>query len=99
MISYSKFNLEALELFMKNNFFPFNGKIYHLTKVVETGITDVVFNSQTDFLKMIKLWKTYIDNILVLFKGSKQDFEEMVSWLNSIMPGVTRLQIKPPTAM
>ena len=98
--------LEALELCMKNNYFQFNGKIYHQTKGVGTGIKlappyaclglgkfeDVVFNSQKDFLKMIKLWKRYIDDILVLFKGSREDFEEMVSWLNSIMPGVVKFK-------
>ena len=41
---------------------------------------------------MIKLWKRYIDDILVLFKGSKEDFDEMVYWLNSIMPGVVKFK-------
>ena len=98
--------MEALQICMKNNYFQFNGKIYHQTKGVGTGIKlappyaclglgkfeNLLFDSEKDFLKKIKLWKRYIDDILLLFKGSRQDFEDMVDWLNLIMPGVVKFK-------
>ena len=100
--------LQALDLCMKNNFFEFNGRIFKQTKGVGTGlkmappyaclglgkIENLVFDSNEECLELIKLWKRYIDDILMLFKGSRQQLEELVDWLNSLMPGVIRFKDK-----
>ena len=43
-------------------------------------------------LKLIGIWKRFIDDIFMLFKGSKEDCDIFVEWLNSIMPGVIKLK-------
>ena len=98
--------LQALDLCMKNNFFEFNGRIFKQTKGVGTGLKmappyaclglgkfeNLVFDSNEECLELIKLWKRYIDDILMLFKGSRQQLDELVEWLNSLMPGVIRFK-------
>ena len=75
--------LKALDLCIKNNFFQFNGKIYQQTGGVGTGVKlaptyacigvgqfeTLAFNSKQDLLKLILLWKRYIDDVFALFKG------------------------------
>ena len=36
------------------------------------------------------LWKRYIDDVFGLFKGTREEFESFVTWLNSLMPGVVK---------
>ena len=45
------------------------------------------------------LWKRYIDDIFMLFKGSKQECECLVSWLNSLHPGVIKFKFEYSTEM
>ena len=47
-----------------------------------------MFNSDQSLLEKILLWKRFIDDVLMLFSGTKEQCEELVSWLNSLMPGV-----------
>jgi hypothetical protein len=42
----------------------------------------------------IVLWKRFIEDIFMLFKGSKSDCEALVDWLNSLMPGVVKLKFE-----
>ena len=77
--------LEALDLCVSNNFFHFNSKIYQQKGGVGTGIKlappftclgvgkfeELVFNSDHELLKLVIWWKRYIDDILMLFKGTK----------------------------
>ena len=51
-----------------------------------------MFNSNQDLLEKIILWKRFIDDVLMLFKGNKQDCESLVSWLNSLIPGVVKFK-------
>jgi hypothetical protein len=50
------------------------------------------FNSNFDLLEKIMLWKRFIDDILMLFKGSEQECENLVKWLNSLYPGVIKFK-------
>jgi hypothetical protein len=43
---------------------------------------------------LLLLWKCYIDDILILFKGSKQECEALVNWLNSLQPGVIKFKFE-----
>ena len=105
--------LEALELCLKNNFFSFNDKIFQQTGGVGTGIKlappyaclgmgkfeQEAFKKDCSLLDQIMLWKRYIDDILMLFRGSKQDCENLVTWLNSLYPGVIKFKYEYSTEM
>jgi hypothetical protein len=45
-----------------------------------------------EFITAIKLWKRFIDDIFMIFKGTEQVCEQFVDWLNSLMPGVIKLK-------
>jgi hypothetical protein len=94
--------LDALELCLKSNTFKFNKKIYKQISGVGTGVKlaptyaciglgkyeQIMFNFDQTLLDKILLWKRFIDDVLMLFSGTKQDCEHLVSWLNSLMPRV-----------
>jgi hypothetical protein len=105
--------LAALDLCLKNNFFEFNEQIYQQTEGVGTGIKlappyaclgmgkfeKTAFSSNFELLDRVLLWKRFIDDILMLFQGSKQDCEKFVEWLNSLLPGVIKFKFEFSTKM
>ena len=100
--------LSALELCLQSNIFQFNEKLFKQVGGVGTGMKlsptyaclgmgnfeKVVQNSNQDHLRKIILWKHFIDDILMLFRGTKSECESMVTWLNSLMPGVVKLKFE-----
>jgi hypothetical protein len=98
--------IKGLDVCIKNNFFLYDGKIYRQTGGVGTGIKlappyaclamgeyeGQVFNSQNEMLELVLIWKQFIDDEFLLFKGSRDDCETFVEWLNSIMPGIIKLK-------
>ena len=46
----------------------------------------IVFESENDLKDLILLWKRFIDDIFMLFSGSKEQCATLVTWLNSLMP-------------
>ena len=96
--------MKALDLCIKNNYFEFHGKVYKQVGGVGTGVKlaptyaclglgkfeDLAFNSNQDLIDLILLWKRYIDDVFALFKGDKNKLQELVIWLNSLMPGVVK---------
>ena len=50
------------------------------------------FNSNFDLLDRIVLWKRFIGDVLMLFRGSEQECQELVNWLNSPYPGVIKFK-------
>ena len=96
--------LEALNLCIKNNYFEFNEKMYKVKGGVGTGVKlappyaclgmgkyeNIVFESANDLVSLVVLWKRFIDDIFMLFKGSKEQCDSLVSWLNSLMTGVVK---------
>ena len=38
------------------------------------------------------MWKRFIDDVLMLFKGSMQECQNLVNWLNSLYPGVIQFK-------
>ena len=105
--------LKALDLCLKSNFFEFNDKIYQQTGGVGTGIKlappyaclgmgkyeSIAFNSDFELLDRILLWKRFIDDVLMLFKGTEEECEKLVDWLNSICPGVVKFKFQYSTEM
>ena len=79
--------LTALNLCVKNNFFSFNNKIYKQICGVGTGVKlaptyaclglgkyeKYAFGSDQELLEKIILWKRFIDDVFMLFKGSKEE--------------------------
>ena len=49
-------------------------------------------DNQHPLADLVLLWKRFIDDVLGLFKGSQNQFEEYVEWLNSIMRGVVKFK-------
>ena len=50
----------------------------------------IAFSSNQPLLDLVMLWKRYIDDVFGLFMGTKEQFENFVTWLNSLMPGVVK---------
>ena len=91
---------------IKNNFFSFNKKIYQQVGGVGTGVKlappyaclgmgkfeKEAFKKENCLLDRVKLWKRFIDDILMLFEGSNEECDDFVSWLNSLYPGVIKFK-------
>ena len=100
--------LTALDLCLKSNFFVFNKQVYKQVSGVGTGIKlaptyaclglgryeKIVFSSDQLLLERILLWKRFIDDVLMLFRGTKADCEALVTWLNSLMPGTVKFKFE-----
>ena len=100
--------LKALKICIQNNYFSFNDKIYHQKGGVGTGIKlappfaclgvgdfeEKFFSSENDLVKMILLWKRYIDDVFALLKGEEEDCKNLVDFLNTLMPGVIKFTSK-----
>ena len=98
--------LKALDLCLENNVFSFSDKKYKQVGGVGTGIKlappyaclgmgrfeETAFSSGFHLLGDILLWKRFIDDILMLFRGSEQNCQELVNWLNSLYPGVVKFK-------
>ena len=59
----------------------------------------IAFNSDFELLDRILLWKRFIDDVLMLFDGSKEECEKLVDWLNSLLPGVIKFKFQYSTEM
>ena len=55
---------------------------------------ETVFESGNPILSKVLLWKRFIDDVLMLFRGSKQECESLVEWLNGIMPGTVKFKFE-----
>ena len=103
--------LEALEVCLKNSFISFNEKIYQQIGGVGTGyifappytclgmgkFEKELFGQNTSLLNKVMLWKRFIDDILMLFKGTQSECENLVNWLNSLHPGVIKFKYQYST--
>ena len=52
----------------------------------------IAFGSNQSLLDLILLWKRYIDDVFGLFKGTEEQFQALVDWLNSLIPGVVKFK-------
>ena len=52
----------------------------------------LAFESNNQLLDLLIFWKRFIDDVLGLFKGNQQEFEEFVDWLNSLMKGIVKFK-------
>ena len=58
----------------------------------ETEAFEKIGNDEKELLNLILLWKRFIDDIFLLFKGSRDDCAKLTDKLNNIMPGIIRLK-------
>ena len=100
--------LSALELCIRDDFFKFNSKVYKQTGGVGTGIKlappyaclgmgkyeELVFGSDQELTKLILCWKRFIGYVFMLFKGTKEQCQTLVDWLNTLMPGVVEFKFE-----
>ena len=100
--------LSALDLCLKNNYFRFNKKIYKQIKGVGTGkklaptyaclglskYEEMLFNSIQVLLEKILLLMHFINDVLMLFTGSKEECQQFATWLNSLMPGTITFEFE-----
>ena len=99
--------MTGLKLCLDNNYFKFNEKIYKQIGGVGTGIKlappyaclavgdfekKMFDDLSPQFKEAISFWKWFIDDIFLLFKGSEAMCNELVDWLNNIMPGIIKLK-------
>ena len=84
--------LMALDLCLKNIYFSFNDKVYKQISGVGTGIKlaptyaclgmgkfeELAFSSYQDLLEKILIWKRFIDDVLLLFRGTKDECDALV---------------------
>ena len=52
----------------------------------------LVFTSNQTLLEKIILWKRFIDDVFMLFRGTKSECGALVDWLNSLLPGVVKFK-------
>ena len=50
-------------------------------------ICKMLFGSDQALLENILFWKRFIDDVLMLFRGTQEECDAIVKWLNSLMPG------------
>ena len=50
------------------------------------------FGSNQALLQQIIIWKRFIDDVRVLFRGYKSECKALVGWLNSLLPGVVKFK-------
>ena len=91
---------------MTNNYFHFNKKIFKQKKGVGTGIKlaptyaclgmgkyeDILFNTKEKLLEKVLIWKQFMDDVLMLFKGNENECKQFVEFLNTLMPGVIKFK-------
>ena len=53
---------------------------------------EIVFNADEILLEKVLIWKRFIDDILMLFKGNEEECKLFVQFLNTLMPGVLKFQ-------
>ena len=52
----------------------------------------ILFSSNQSNLEKILLWKRFIDDVLMLFAGTYEECEQLVNWMNSLIPGVVKFK-------
>ncbi|KAJ1100564.1 hypothetical protein NDU88_005646 [Pleurodeles waltl] len=91
------FILKCLETVLFNNYFDFNGKMYHQIKGVSMGAAcapsvanlyvgafedKIIYNEMAPFYENVRAWSRFIDDVFFIWKGSEDQLLEFYSWLN-----------------
>ncbi|KAM4038417.1 uncharacterized protein ACNLHF_016739 [Anomaloglossus baeobatrachus] len=95
---HSRFTLKLMDYILTHNFFTFNGKYYHQLRGTAMGCScapsyanlylgwwedTMVFQEPcSKWVQYITYWGRYIDDVLVLWTGTVDSFQEFVKDLN-----------------
>ncbi|KAJ1144808.1 hypothetical protein NDU88_011103 [Pleurodeles waltl] len=100
-ITPQEFVLDLAHLALTRNFFEFNKNFYLQIQGTSMGSTfapslaslymdhfekEMVLTDDNPFFDNIKLWKRYIDDIFLIWKGTKEEAITFVTWLNALYP-------------
>ncbi|XP_069505846.1 uncharacterized protein [Ambystoma mexicanum] len=92
----NSFILWCAEMALTENYFGFNGQLYHQVHgtamgssvapsaanlYVESFERGVIYNPSNPFFENLGLWRRYID-ILIIWNGTVARFEKFVEWIN-----------------
>ncbi|KAM9296202.1 collagen alpha-1(XX) chain [Gastrophryne carolinensis] len=94
--AYNEFVVELLEFVLMNNFFKFNGTYYQQIQGTTMGAAcapsyaclhlgrweSLELFGRASFVAHAALWLRYIDDVLLIWKGTVQQLEEFISSLN-----------------
>ena len=53
---------------------------------------NIAFCSNNNFNDLLLMWKRFIDDVLGLFKGTEQQCEDFIRWLNTLMEGTVKFK-------
>lgn len=95
------FVMDLLEIALSNNYFLYKDKFYLQIKGVSMGACFApnfailyvrnlektkILTPHNPFQEHITFWRHYIDNILLIWKGTKETLQLFLDWLNSCQP-------------
>ncbi|KAJ1123259.1 hypothetical protein NDU88_001732 [Pleurodeles waltl] len=96
-----EFILDLAHLALTRNYFEFENQFYLQIQGTSMGITfaqslaclyvdnferQVVLHEENPYLEQIKLWKRYIDDILLIWTRSREEVHTFIAWLNRANP-------------
>lgn len=94
--------IRLLKVVLKQNYFTFNGKIYHQKEGLAMGsplsglLADLYMNhferkfimSNDTYRKRIMFYRRYVDDTFVVFDGTIRQLESMVNEINKVHPKI-----------
>ena len=94
--------IELMKLCLIHNFCKFGGKIYTFDKDVPMGsplaplMAEVfmdlfegkILSPTSNFNQYITYWHRYVDDVLCLWKGTRLDLDNFLSFINSVYPSI-----------
>lgn len=97
----SELIMDLLQIALCNNYFLYKDTFYLQVKGVSMGAwfapnfailyvhsldTTHILSPTNPFLTLIRLWRRYIDNILLLWHGTRANLLLFITWLNNCQP-------------
>ncbi|KAJ1189456.1 hypothetical protein NDU88_006201 [Pleurodeles waltl] len=95
------FVMHCASLAMTQNYFQFEETLYHQIRGTSMGSTFApslaclymyqfeklfILPTENPFFENIKLWRRYINDILIIWQGSLQTIDSFTNWINTLDP-------------
>ncbi|KAJ1155024.1 hypothetical protein NDU88_007760 [Pleurodeles waltl] len=100
-ITPPEFILDLAHLALTRNFLEFDKNFFLQIQGTSMGSTfapslaclyvdhfekEMVLTKENPYVNHIRLWKRYIDDILIIWKGTKEEATTFITWLNTLNP-------------
>lgn len=97
-LTNSPFIIQCLKLVLENNFFEFEGQLFHQIQGVSMGAacapsvaclymglfeSQHIYNDLAPFQENVYVWSRFIDDIFFIWKGEDDLLQEFTAWLNA----------------